>query len=179
MVGKAKWAKGSALVALDHGRDGRIGCVGLGHSKEALDVSNLSDDISEVACIDGILGGNDGGDTALCTTEVNWKWGCVQGMKLSNLVSRVDNHFGLLNEGKTQDCVYSDVWANRNKESGGSTLAREVRPCLEAKKLSTQIELHTYSNVLSVVRLCFISGGIEQSAELRTCIPSLPPILPT
>ena len=41
--------------------------------------------------------------------------------------------------------------------------------------MSTQIELHTYSNVLSVVRLCFISGGREQSAELRTCIPSLPP----
>ena len=47
------------------------------------------------------------------------------------------------------------------------------------KNLSTQIELHTYSNVLSIVRLCFISGGREQSAELRTCIPSLPLILPT
>ncbi len=43
------------------------------------------------------------------------------------------------------------------------------------KILGTQIELHTYSNVLSVVRLCFISAGREQSAELRICIPSLPP----
>jgi hypothetical protein len=33
MVGKAKWAKGPALVALDRGRDGRIGCVGLGRGK--------------------------------------------------------------------------------------------------------------------------------------------------
>ena len=77
------------------------GMVGLGASK----VGNLSDDISEVACVDGILGGNDGGDTALCTTEVDGKWGCVQGSKLSNLVRHVDTHFGLLNEGKTEDCV--------------------------------------------------------------------------
>jgi hypothetical protein len=126
-VGKAKWAKEPALVALDHGRDGRIGCIWLGRGKEALDVGNLLDDISEVACVDGILGGNDGRDTTLCMTEVDWKRGCVQGTKLSNLVSRVDNHFGLLNEGKTKDCVYDDVWANRNKESGWSALAREVR----------------------------------------------------
>ena len=95
--------------------------------KEALNVGNLLDDISEVACVDGILGGNDGGDTALCTMEVDWKWWCVQGTKLSDLVSRVNNHFGLLNEGKTADCVYGDVWANRNKESGWSALACEVR----------------------------------------------------
>ena len=119
MVGKAKGAKESALVALDCRRDGRIGCVGLGRSKKALNVGNLSDDISEVACVDGILGGNDGRDTALCTMEVNGKWGCVQGTKLSDLVHRVDNHFGLLNEGKTEDCVYGDVWADCNKESGG------------------------------------------------------------
>ena len=75
----------------------------------------------------GSLGGNDGGDTALCMTEVDGKWGCNQGTKLSNLVSRVDNHFGLLNEGKTKDCVYGDIWANPNKESGWSALAREVR----------------------------------------------------
>ena len=127
MVSKAKWAKGPVLVALDRGRDGRIGCDRLGHGKEALDVGKLSDDISEVACIDEILGGKDGGDTALCTMEVDWKWGRVQGTKLSDLVSCVDNHFGLLNEGKTKDCVYGDVWANRNKESGGSILTREVR----------------------------------------------------
>ncbi len=47
-------------------------------------------------------------------------------MKLSNLVHHVDNHFGLLNEGKTKDCVYGDVWSNHNKESGGSSLARDV-----------------------------------------------------
>ncbi len=127
MVGKAKWAKGSALGALDHGRDGRIGCVGLGCSKQALDVGNLSVYISEAACVDRILGGNDGGDTALCTAKVDWKWGCVQGTKLSDLVSHVDNHFGLLNEGKTNDCVYGDVWADCNKESSGSALTREVR----------------------------------------------------
>ena len=126
MIGNATWLRTSALVALDRGRDDRIGCVGLGRSIKALDVGNLSDDISEVACVDGILGGNDGGDTALCTTEVDGKWGCVQGTKLSNLVRRVNNHFGLLNEGKTEDCVYGDVWADCNKESGGSALAREV-----------------------------------------------------
>ena len=125
-VESVKWAKASSLVALDCGRDGRIGCVGLGRSIKALGVGNLSDDISEVACVDGILGGNDGGDTALCTMEVDGKWGCVQGTKLSNLVRRVNNHFGLLNEGKTEDSVYGDVWADRNKESGGSALAREV-----------------------------------------------------
>ena len=80
-----------------------------------------------MACVDGILGGNNGGDTALCMTEVDGKWGCVQGTKLSDLVRRVNNHFGLLNEGKTEDCVYSDVWTNRNKESGGIALAREIR----------------------------------------------------
>jgi hypothetical protein len=42
------------------------------------------------------------------------------------------------------------------------------------KNLSNQIELHTYSNTVRV-RLCFISGGREQSAELRTCIPFLLP----
>ena len=126
-VESVKWAKASSLVALDCGRDGRIGCVGLGRSIKALDVGNLSDDISEVACVDGILGGNDGGDTALCTTEVDGKWGCVQGTKLSDLVRRVDNHFGLLNERKTEDCVYGDVRADCNKETGGSSLVREVR----------------------------------------------------
>ena len=127
IAAKAKWAKASALVALDCGRDCRSGCVGLGRSIEAFDVGNLSDDISEMAFVDGILGGTDGGDTALCTTEVDGKWGCVQGTKLSDLVRRVDYHFGLLNERKTEDCVYGDVWADRNKESGGSSLAREVR----------------------------------------------------
>ena len=41
MVGKAKWVKESALVALDCGRDGRIGCVGLGRSEKDLNVGNL------------------------------------------------------------------------------------------------------------------------------------------
>jgi hypothetical protein len=88
MVGKAKWARASALVALDCGRDGWIGCAVLGRSIKAFNVGNLLDDISEVACIDGILGGADGGDTALCTTEVDGKWGCVQGTKLSDLVMK-------------------------------------------------------------------------------------------
>ena len=123
----AKWAKASARVALDRRRGGRIGCAGLGRSVKAFDVGNLSDDISEMAFVDGILGGTDGGDTTLCTTEVDGTWGCIQGTKLSDLVRRVDNHFGLLNERKTEDCVYGDVWADPNKESGGSSLAREVR----------------------------------------------------
>ena len=81
MVGEAKWASTSALalVAPDCGRDDRSGCAGLGRSVKALDVGNLSDDISEVACVDGILGGDDSGDTALCRTEVDGEWGCVQG----------------------------------------------------------------------------------------------------
>jgi hypothetical protein len=38
--------------------------------------------------------------------------------------------------------------------------------------LGTQIELHTYSNVLSVVRLCFISGGRESAdAYLQLAYP--------
>ena len=127
MVGKVKRAPASVLVAFDWGRDGRIGCIGLGHSIEALDVGNLSDDLSEVAFIDGILGGTDDGDTTLCTTKVDGELGCVQGTKLSDLVRCVDNHFGLPNEGKTKDCVYGNVGANRNKESGGSTLTRELR----------------------------------------------------
>ena len=122
-----KWAKASANVALDRRRSVRIGCVGFGRSIEAFGVGNLSDDISEMASIHGILGGTDGGDTALCTTEVDGKWWCVQGTKLSDLVRRVDNHFGLLNERKTEDCVYGDIWADHNKESGGSSLVREVR----------------------------------------------------
>jgi hypothetical protein len=126
MVGKAKWAVASALVARDCGRDGWIGCAVLGRGIKAFDVGNLSDYISEVACVDGILGGTNSGITTLCMTEVDGKWGCVQGTKLSNLVRRVHNHFGLLNEGKTEDCVYGDVWADRNKESGGSSLTHEV-----------------------------------------------------
>ena len=105
MVGKAKWARASTLVALDCRRNGTIGCVGLGCSIEALDAGNLSDDISEVTYIDKILGSTDGGDTSLCTTEVDGKWGCVQETKLSDLVRRVNNHFCLLNEGKTEDSV--------------------------------------------------------------------------
>ena len=77
MVGKAKWARASALVALDCGRDGWVGCAVLGRSIKAFDVGNLLDDISEVAYVDGILGGADGGDTALCMTEVDGKWGWV------------------------------------------------------------------------------------------------------
>ncbi len=109
MGGKAKWARASALVALDCRRDGWIECTVLPCRIKAFNVGNLLDDISEMACIDRILGGADVGDTALCTTEVNGKWRCVQGTKLSNLVRRVNNHFGLLNEGKTEDCVYGDV----------------------------------------------------------------------
>ncbi len=88
--------------------------------KKAFDVGNLSDDISEMACVDGILGGANVGDTALCTMEADGKWRCPQGTKLSDLIRRVDNHFGLLNEGKTKDCVYSDVWSNFNKEVVGA-----------------------------------------------------------
>jgi len=126
MIGKARLAWASALVALDCGRDSWIGCAGLGRRIKAFDVGNLSDDISEMACVDGILG-TDGGDTTLCMTEVNGKRGCVQGTKLSDLVRRINNHFGLLNEGKTENCVYRGVWADRNKESGGGSLAHEVR----------------------------------------------------
>ena len=57
MIGKAKWAKESALVALDCRRDGRIGGIKRGRSKKAFNVGNLLDDISEVACVGGILGG--------------------------------------------------------------------------------------------------------------------------
>ena len=121
-----EWDRASVLVALDYRRDGWIECAVLTCRIKAFDVGNLSDDISEMACIDGILGGTDVGDTALCTMEVNGKWRCIQGTKLSDLVCCVDNHFGLLNEGKTEDCVYGDIWSNRNKESGGSSLARDV-----------------------------------------------------
>ncbi len=126
MAGEVKWARASVIVALDHRRDGWIECAVLTRRIKAFDVGNLLDDISEMACVDGILGGANVGDTALCTTEVDGKWRCVQGTMLSNLVRRVDNHFGLLNEGKTEDCVYGDVWSNCNKESGGSSLARDV-----------------------------------------------------
>ncbi len=126
MGGEAKWARASALVALDCRRDGWIERAVLTLRIKAFDVGNLSDDISEMACIDRILGDADVGDTALCMTEVDGKWRCVQGMKLSNLVRHINNHFGLLNERKTKDCVYGDIWFNRNKESGGSSLARNV-----------------------------------------------------
>ncbi len=126
MGGEAKWARASALVALDRRRDGWIECAVPTHRIKAFNVGNLLDDISEMACVDEILGGANVGDTALCTTEVDGKWRCVQRTKLSNLVHRVNNHFGLLNEGKTEDCVYGDIWSNRNKESGGSSLARDV-----------------------------------------------------
>jgi hypothetical protein len=40
------------------------------------------------------------------------------------------------------------------------------------KILSTQIELHTYSNILSIVRLFFISAGREQ---VQSCALAYPP----
>jgi hypothetical protein len=126
MGGKVKWARAFALVALDCRRDGWIECAVLTCRIKAFNVGNLLDDISEMAWVDGILGGANVGDTALCTMEVDGKWRCIQGTKLSNLVHHVDNHFGLLNEGKTKDCVYGDVWSNCNKESGGSSLAHDV-----------------------------------------------------
>ncbi len=64
MGGKAKWARASALVALDRRRDGWIECTVLTHRIKVFNVGNLSDNISEMACIDGILGGADVGDTA-------------------------------------------------------------------------------------------------------------------
>jgi hypothetical protein len=54
MVGKARLAWAPALVAFDCGRDSLIGCAGLGRSIKAFNVGNLSDDISEMACVDEI-----------------------------------------------------------------------------------------------------------------------------
>ncbi len=51
-------------------------------------------------------------------------------------------------------------------------LKRTLGNLWRQKILGTQIKLHTYSNVLSVVQSCFISGGRESAdAYLQLAYP--------
>jgi hypothetical protein len=65
---------------------------------QLFDVVDLLDDVSVLSHVDVDLGLINGWDVTLSTAEVNREREGIKGTELSNLVSRVDNHFGLLDE---------------------------------------------------------------------------------
>jgi hypothetical protein len=56
------------------------------------------DDVGVLSHVDVDLGLIDGWDVTLHAAEVDREWEGIKGTELSDLVSRVDNHFGLLDE---------------------------------------------------------------------------------
>ncbi len=61
-------------------------------------VVDLLDDVGVLSHVDMDLGLIDVWDVTLHVVEVDREWEGIKGMELSNLVSRIDNHFGLLDE---------------------------------------------------------------------------------
>jgi hypothetical protein len=65
---------------------------------QLFNVVNLLDDVGVLSHVDVDLGLIDGWDVTLCAAEVDREWEGIKGTELSNLVSRIGNHFGLLDE---------------------------------------------------------------------------------
>jgi hypothetical protein len=65
---------------------------------ELFNVVDLLDDVGVLSHVDVDLGLIDGWDVTLCTAEVDREWEGIKGTELSDLVSRFNNHFGLLDE---------------------------------------------------------------------------------
>ncbi len=92
----------------------------------AFDISDFANNVGVLSHIHVHLGLINGRDMTLCASEVDGEWEGVKGMELSDLVCRVDDHFGLLDEGQAKDGVDGNVGADCNHECSGSPFLREV-----------------------------------------------------
>ncbi len=94
---------------------------------EGFDVFNFADDFGIIDCVRSGVGCIDRWNGAHRVAEVNLEGRSVQGFKLRNHISCVDDHLGLLDERQAEDRVYRDVASSRNKEARGVSFVCKIR----------------------------------------------------
>ncbi len=94
---------------------------------QTFDMSDFANDVGILSHIHLHLGLINCRDVTLRTSELNGEWEGIKGMELSDLVCRIEDHFGLLDERQAVDGVDGNIRANCNHESSGSPFLCIVR----------------------------------------------------